>query len=134
MYAFRVIIAALFAITTSASVVERQLGGIGCNVARFQILGALGDAGDAIGEIQDADVQSAAQAGLDQANDGIGQIASSLLSGAAAPADSRDAVAAGLAAMNDALSAADDSDAAVGDAKTAVADATTAGQDVVSKC
>lgn len=108
MYAFRAIIAALFAIATSASVVEeRQLGGIGCNVARFQILGALGDAGDAIGEIQDPDVQSAAQAGLDQANDGIGQIASSLLSGAAAPADSRDAVAAGLAAMDDALSGAD---------------------------
>lgn len=107
MYAFRVIIATLFAITTSASVVERQLGGIGCNVARFQILGALGDAGDAISDIQDTGVQSAAQAGLDQANDGIGQIASSLLSGAAAPADSRDAVAAGLAAMNDALSGAD---------------------------
>lgn len=108
MYAFRVIIAAFFAITTSASVVERQLGGIGCNVARFQILGALGDAGDAIGGIQDASVQSAAQAGLDQANDGIGQIASSLLSGAAAPADSRDAVEAGLAAMDDALSTADE--------------------------
>lgn len=108
MYAVRVIIATLFAITASASVVERQLGGIGCNVARFQILGALGDAGDAISDIQDTNVQSAAQAGLDQANDGIGQIASSLLSGSAAPADSRDAVAAGLAAMNDALSAADE--------------------------
>lgn len=107
MYAFRVIIAALFAIT-SASVVERQLGGIGCNVARFQILGALGDAGDSISEIQDADVQSAAQAGLDQANDGISQIASSLLSGAAAPADSRDQVEAGLAAMDSALADADE--------------------------
>ncbi|KAK2608118.1 hypothetical protein N8I77_006751 [Diaporthe amygdali] len=134
MYAFRVIVAALFAISTSASVVERQLGGIGCNVARFQILGALGDAKDAISQIQDPAVQTAAQQGLDQANGGISQIASSLLSGAAAPADSRDAVAAGLAAMDSALSAADDSDAAVGDAKTAVADATTAGQDVVSKC
>jgi hypothetical protein len=108
MYAFRVIIAALFAITTSASVVERQLGGIGCNIARFQILGALGDAGDAIGEIQDADVQTAAQAGLDQANDGISQIASSLLSGSAAPADSRDQVEAGLAAMDSALADADE--------------------------
>lgn len=108
MYAFRVIIAALFAITTSASVVERQLGGIGCNIARFQILGALGDAGDSISEIQDADVASAAQAGLDQANDGISQIASSLLSGAAAPADSRDQVEAGLAAMDSALADADE--------------------------
>ncbi|KAL1850782.1 hypothetical protein Daus18300_012790 [Diaporthe australafricana] len=134
MYAFRVIIAALFAITTSASVVERQLGGIGCNVARFQILGALGDAKDSISQIQDPDVQSAAQAGLDQANGGISQIASSLLSGAAAPATSRDDVAAGLAAMDDALSAADASDAAVGDAQTALADATSAGQDVVAKC
>ncbi|KAH8773667.1 hypothetical protein F5883DRAFT_712488 [Diaporthe sp. PMI_573] len=134
MYAFRVIIAALFAITTSASVVERQLGGIGCNIARFQILGALGDAGDAIGEIQDADVQTAAQAGLDQANDGISQIASSLLSGSAAPADSRDQVEAGLAAMDSALADADESDAAVGDAKTALTDATAAGQDVVAKC
>lgn len=107
MYAIRVIIAALFAITTSASVVERQLGGIGCNVARFQILGALGDAKDAISGIQDPDVQSAAQAGLDQANGGIGQIASSLLSGAAAPAASRDEVEAGLAAMDSALSGAD---------------------------
>ncbi|KAI3396057.1 hypothetical protein diail_474 [Diaporthe ilicicola] len=107
MYAFHVIIAALFAISTSAAVVERQLGGIGCNVARIQILGALGDAKDAIGQIQDPATQQAAQAGLDQANGGISQIASSLLSGAAAPAASRDDVAAGLAAMNDALSGAD---------------------------
>lgn len=108
MHGFRLIIAALFAITTSASVVERQLGGIGCNVARFQILGALGDAKTAISDIQDPTVQTAAQAGLDQANGGIGQIASSLLSGAAAPAASRDDVAAGLAAMDDALSTADE--------------------------
>ncbi|KAG8162190.1 hypothetical protein KVR01_007955 [Diaporthe batatas] len=134
MYALRVIIATLFAVTASASVVERQLGGIGCNIARFQILGALGDTGDAISEIEDADVQAAAQAGLDQANGGISQIASSLLSGGAPPADSRDEVEAGLTAMASALADADESDAAVGDAKTALADATAAGQDVVAKC
>lgn len=108
MYAFRVIIATLFAVTASAAIVERQLGGIGCNVARFQILGALGDTGDAISQIQDTDVQAAAQAGLDQANGGISQIASSLLSGADAPADSRDEVEAGLAAMDSALADADE--------------------------
>jgi hypothetical protein len=108
MYASRVIVAALLAITTSAAVVERQIGGIGCNVARFKIVGALKSAGDSIGQIQDASVQSAAQAGLDQANGGIKQIASGLLSGQAAPAASRDEVKAGLAAMDTALAGGDE--------------------------
>jgi hypothetical protein len=84
-----------------------SLGGIQCNIARFRILGALGDTGDAISEIQDADVAAAATAGLDQAQSGISSIAQAILTGEAPPQDGRDQVEAGLAAIGEALTSAD---------------------------
>lgn len=48
-------------------------------------------------------MQTAATAGLDQANGGIKQIASAIISGAAPPQTSRDQVEAGLTAMGAAL-------------------------------
>lgn len=114
----KVIISALLALTSvSAATIpatnsidiikSRQLGGIACNIARLQVVSALGDAEDAVGQIQDADTQSAAQAGLDQANGGISEIASALVAGETAPDSGRASVEAGLTAMNTALSAAD---------------------------
>ena len=84
-----------------------NLGSIQCNLARFQILGALGDTEDAVSQISDATVQQSASAGLEEARGGISQIAQAILSGSAPPAASRDEVAAGLSAAGDALSSAD---------------------------
>lgn len=95
------------AAVSAAAVNPRQIGGIACNVARLQVVGALSDAGDAIGQIADADVQSAAQAGLDQANGGIDAIAQSIIAGEKASADGRTNVEAGLTAMADALASGD---------------------------
>lgn len=134
-----------------------QLGSIQCNIARVRIVGALGDAGDAISNIQDPATSAAASAGLDQANGGISQIASAIVAGEAPPAEGRSEVEAGLKAMGTALTAGDryvslkalgnlsrpifnlltphdSTDAAVGDAQSALADATAAGQDVVAQC
>lgn len=82
-------------------------GSIGCNIARLDIVGALGDTEDNIADIQDPDTQAAAQAGLDQANDGIGQIAQAILSGEAPPQEGRDEVETGLAAIGEALESGD---------------------------
>lgn len=100
-----IILSALIGMAASAAVAPRQIGNLACNVARLQIVGALGSAGDAIGQIQDTATQTAAQTGLDQANGGIKQIAGAILTGQQAPAEGRDAVAAGLQAMATALSA-----------------------------
>lgn len=111
MFASKVVVSALLATVASAAAVvqpqPRQIGGIACNVARLRTVSALGNAGDAIGQIQDPDTASAAQAGLDQANGGIDEIASAILSGAQAPAEGRQAVEDGLTAMGTALSAGD---------------------------
>lgn len=113
MFSSKVIITALLATLVSAATVEqhhhhrRQLGGIACNVARLQIVGALGDTEDAVGQIADADTASAAQAGLDQANGGISEIASAILAGEAPPDSGRAEVEAGLEAVGSALSAGD---------------------------
>lgn len=106
MHAFRLLLATLLSLAVTVSttpLAPRQLGNLACNIARLKIVGALGDAGDAIDNIADPATQTAAQAGLDQANGGIKTIAGSLLSGDAAPASARDEVAAGLAAMQTAL-------------------------------
>ncbi|PVH96095.1 hypothetical protein DM02DRAFT_535952, partial [Periconia macrospinosa] len=110
------------------------LGGLGCNVARLQIVRALGQTGNDISGIQDASVKQSAQAGVDQANDGIGQIAQALLAGEAPPQDGRDITEAGLTAASSALAAGDASDPAVASAQGSIADAISAGKDVVAKC
>lgn len=117
MFASKVIVATILAVCASAAVINpapaaannkpRQLGGIACNVARLQVVSALGNAESAVGQIQDADTASAAQAGLDQANGGISEIASAVLAGEQAPDSGREAVEAGLTATNAALSAGD---------------------------
>ena len=80
------------------------MGSVQCNVARVRIVGALADAGKSIDSIQNTKVQTAANAGLDQAKDGVAQIAKAIFSGDAPPQDSRDQVEAGLTAMGTALS------------------------------
>ncbi|CAN8100303.1 unnamed protein product [Discula destructiva] len=137
MYASKILLTTILAMTASAATLRptpRQIGNIACNVARGKVVGALGDAGDAVGQIQDADTQAAAQAGLDQANGGIATIAQAIVAGEAAPADGRADVEAGLAAMNAALAGGAANDAAVADAQTAVDAAAAAGQDVVAEC
>lgn len=109
MYTPTVILTTLFAATvaTAATLQPRQIGNLACNAARLGVVGALNDAGDAVSQIQDPDTQAAAQAGLDQANDGVQQVAQSIFSGEKASADGRDGVAAGLQAMTDALASGD---------------------------
>ncbi|KAH6988349.1 hypothetical protein EDB80DRAFT_689931 [Ilyonectria destructans] len=132
------LLASVASVTQAAAINPRQLlgqlGSIQCNIARVRIVGALGDAGDAISNIQDPATSAAASAGLDQANAGISQIASAIVAGEAPPAEGRSEVEAGLQAMGTALTAGDSTDAAVGDAQSALADATAAGQDVVAQC
>lgn len=73
----------------------------------MRIVGALGDAGDAINSIQDPATSAAATTGLDQANAGISQIASAIIAGQAPPDAGRTEVEAGLKAMGAALAAGD---------------------------
>ncbi|KAK7428820.1 hypothetical protein QQZ08_004590 [Neonectria magnoliae] len=132
------LLASVATVTQAAPLEPRQLlgqlGGIQCNLARVRIVGALGDAGDAIDNIQDQATSAAASAGLDQANAGISQIASALIAGEAPPDEGRTEVEAGLQAIGAALDSGDSSDAAVGEAQNALTDATAAGQDVVAQC
>ncbi|KAK2733031.1 hypothetical protein CKAH01_08529 [Colletotrichum kahawae] len=142
MYAQQLIVTFLMAtsatLATARSIDRRQLlgslGSLGCNVARLQIVGALGNTDDAVSKITDATVKDAANTGLEQARGGISQIAQALLSGSAPPAASRDEVAAGLAAAGAALASADKSDQAVVDAQAGLDKSVKAGQDVVAKC
>ncbi|PHH90358.1 hypothetical protein CDD83_3881 [Cordyceps sp. RAO-2017] len=117
---------------------ERQLldkrASAQCNSARARIVGALRDTGKSVDKIQDAQVKSAAQAGLDQANGGVADIAKSIVKGQDPPADSRDTVAAGLKATNDALGSGKSGDAAVAAAQKSVGEAAAAGQDVLDQC
>jgi hypothetical protein len=80
-----------------------SLGSTQCNLARLRIVGALTRSGQSIDAIQDETVKTAASTGLDQANLGVSQIAQAILTGEAPPQESRDIVAAGLAAMGTAL-------------------------------
>ncbi|KAI0012344.1 hypothetical protein F4779DRAFT_614796 [Xylariaceae sp. FL0662B] len=133
------ILLATGAATTSARAIDRRqflekLGGIQCNAARFRIVGALGDTEDAVGQIQDTAVQDAASTGLQQAQDGIGQIAQAIIAGEEPPQEGRDQVEAGLGATGDALAGGDANDTAVADAQASLDDAVKAGQDVVANC
>ena len=85
----------------------QALGSIQCNIARYRIVGALGDTGDSVSEIQDTATADAAQAGLDQANGAIKTIAQSIVTGAAPPQDARDEVETGLTAAGEALASGD---------------------------
>lgn len=115
MHATTLLTTTLLTLAASAAIVtraplrpqSRQIGGIACNVARIKVVSALGDAGDAIAQIQDPAVQTAAQDGLDQANGGVDAIKATIVAGETASADGRLAVEAGLAAMADALAAGD---------------------------
>ena len=82
-------------------------GGLGCNIARLQIVRALGDTGNAVAQIQDSATQQAAEAGLIQANAGIESIAQALVAGEAPPQSGRDEVEAGLVATGNALASGD---------------------------
>lgn len=86
---------------------EPRQSSIACNVARFQIVKALGDTKSAVGDIQDPTVQEAAAAGVKTAQGGILQVAQSLFSGAAPSADGRTAVESGLNATSAALAGGD---------------------------
>ncbi|KAK2021601.1 hypothetical protein LX32DRAFT_658326 [Colletotrichum zoysiae] len=135
MYASQVFAVLLLVLTRRLGVLEtRQIGGLGCNLARLKIVSAISSAKGAVGDIQDPAVKDAASAGLSQANDGIGNIASALLSGQKAAADDRNTVEAGLTAAGTALQGGDQNDAAVVKAGGFLEKAVSAGQDVVSKC
>lgn len=110
MYALRLLLASLVGLAISVSatpVAPRQLGSLACNIARIKIVADLASAGGAISSLAAPATQTAVQAGLDQANGGIKTIASSLLSGSAAPDEARSQVKDGLTAMSVALAAAD---------------------------
>ena len=94
-------------LTVWLGILPRQIGGIGCNIARLQIVSALDATGKDVNKIQDAAVAQAAKAGVDQAFGGIGQIAKALLSGQTAPASSRNTTEAGLTAASQALAGGD---------------------------
>lgn len=126
-------IATLVASSSAASIYPRQ-NAIACNVARFQIVAALAQTGNSVDKIQDQTVATAAQAGLDNASAGIGQIAKAILTGAAPPADARDQTAAGITAATQALGGGDASDSAVVSAQSSIADAATAGKAVLANC
>lgn len=99
---------AMAALSSAAATLQpRQANVAACDTARQQIVQALANMGDAISTISDADVQAAAQAGLDQANAGVGLVAESLLAGEAPSAEGRDEVEAGLKALDAALDGAD---------------------------
>ncbi|KAK2052324.1 hypothetical protein LY76DRAFT_583633 [Colletotrichum caudatum] len=137
MYAsqvFAVLLVAATALTEARVLETRQIGGLGCNVARLKIVSAISSAKDAVGGIQDATVKDAAAAGLSQASGGISNIASALISGQKAGADDRNTVEAGLTATGTALQGGDQNDAAVVKAGGFLEKAVSAGQDVVSKC
>ncbi|KAH7130896.1 hypothetical protein EDB81DRAFT_763561 [Dactylonectria macrodidyma] len=105
------LLASVVSVTQAAAIQPRQLlgqlGNLQCNLARVRIVGALNDADQAIGNIQDQATSAAAAAGLSQANAGISQIASAIVAGEAPPAESRSEVEAGLEAMAAALTAGD---------------------------
>ncbi|KAH7564391.1 hypothetical protein J3E72DRAFT_26430 [Bipolaris maydis] len=122
--------------TFAASIYPRQFGRnpIACNVARFQIVSALADTSDSVDKIKDQTVATAAKTGIDQATNGIGEIAKAILAGEAPPAASRNETATGITAATTALGGGDASDPAVVSAQSSIADAAKAGEDVVAQC
>ncbi|KAF2738916.1 hypothetical protein EJ04DRAFT_573371 [Polyplosphaeria fusca] len=131
------IIATVFlaAAVSAGSVLPRQIaGGAACNIARLQIVSALRQTGNSVADIQDQTVAQEAQAGLDQASDGISQIAQAIIAGEAPPQDGRDLTEAGLAATTQALAGGDTSDPAVVAAQQSIQQAAEAGADVVAEC
>ncbi|KEF57667.1 uncharacterized protein A1O9_05585 [Exophiala aquamarina CBS 119918] len=139
MHVLRFIITTVLAASISvanAAVLPRQIfgGNIRCNVARLGIVSALGDTMDSISQIQDPTTREAAAAGVDQANSGIRQIASAIISGQAPPQEGRDTTEAGLTAAGQALAGGDTSDQAVAEAQESLDDAVASGQDVVANC
>lgn len=103
MYASKIIFTTIFAVAAFAVSLPRQAGNAACNQARGQVVSSLKTAGQAIAQIQDARVQSAAQAGLDEAKAGVQAIAQTLIANQTASAAGRDEVGAGLRAMSAAL-------------------------------
>ena len=91
----------------AASIQGRQNAGTACSAARSSILNALSDADAGVDRIQDPAAAAAAAAALEQAQDGIQQIALAVSAGQAPPADQRAEVAAGLTALGKALAAGD---------------------------
>jgi len=124
----------------------RQIGGIGCNVARAQTVGRLAQSAAAVRAVKSAaasDATSAAAANqattaLNSAKAGIAQIAVALIAGQKAPAAARDQVQTGLNDAMTALTGINSTDPNVTSAVTAaqskVSSTMQAGQDVVSKC
>ncbi|KAJ3574361.1 hypothetical protein NP233_g1834 [Leucocoprinus birnbaumii] len=89
---------------------KRQIGGIACNVARFQTVGRLAQSSAAVNAVKSAasadpaaaSAATTAGTALNSAKGGIAKIAVALLAGQKAPAAARDQVEQGL---NDAMSA-----------------------------
>ncbi|KAK6074024.1 hypothetical protein SCUP515_06689 [Seiridium cupressi] len=135
MYFPQLFVATLLAVSATlagaASIGSRQ-SAISCNVARLQIVKAIGDTNKAVGDIQDPTVQTAAAAGVKQAQGGVADVAKSIFSGAAPSADGRNAVEAGLNATSAALAGGDATDPALATAQTSLQDAIAAGQDVLA--
>ncbi|KAK9780545.1 hypothetical protein AB5N19_03869 [Seiridium cardinale] len=137
MYSPQLFIATLLAVSATlagAASIESRQSAISCNVARLQIVKAIGDTNKAVGDIQDPTVQTAAAAGVKQAQGGVADVAKSIFSGAAPSADGRNAVEAGLNATSTALAGGDATDPAIATAQTSLQDAIAAGQDVLANC
>ncbi|KAJ7250396.1 hypothetical protein C8J57DRAFT_1355541 [Mycena rebaudengoi] len=132
---------ALASFTAAAPLGARQIGNLACNIDRFKIVTALAATGSAVKKIDTTDpatatAVAAAQAGLKAAGDGIKTIALSLVTGQAAPADAREAVASGLLDAQTALTGIDDATVAdaVEAAQTKLAGAIDDGNGVVANC
>lgn len=93
-------------IYVSVSIEPRQSSGA-CNLARLQIVKAISATKKSVAAIQDTTVQTAAAAGVKQAQGGVADVAKSIVTGAAPSQAGRDAVEAGLNATSTALAGGD---------------------------
>lgn len=143
---FGLIIFVLYATSTISAVPleSRQIGGIGCNIARLNVVTNLRQTTNAVNKLAassdptTADAATTAQGGLQDASDGIKTIAGALLTGQTAPAASRDQVSQGLltaqTALNNITSTDNTVTSEVDNAMSQLEKTISAGQDVLDQC
>ncbi|KAL9716722.1 hypothetical protein Ac2012v2_001175 [Leucoagaricus gongylophorus] len=143
---FGLIIAVLYATSAISAVPleSRQIGGIGCNIARLNVVTNLRQTTNAVNKLAassdptTADAAITAQGGLQDASDGIKTIAGALLTGQTAPAASRYQVSQGLltaqTALNNITSTDNTVTSEVDNAMSQLEKTISAGQDVLDQC
>ncbi|KAK6988711.1 hypothetical protein R3P38DRAFT_3095423 [Favolaschia claudopus] len=125
----------------AAPLEQRQLGNLKCNIDRLKIVTGLIATASAVGKIDTSDPDTAtaveaAQAGLKTAGDSIKDIAIALITGKAAPPESRTGVSQGLNDTRSALESITNSAVApaVSAAQTSLQDAIDDGNAVIADC